>query len=63
MPEYDEPGPAKGNGFGGSGSGGGGGGTGHIGFEGIVAGYDVSNVPNPGQYASLNYPPSHVSFS
>ncbi|CAH3150873.1 unnamed protein product [Porites evermanni] len=60
LPEYDEPGPPKGNGFGGSGSGGGGGGTGRIGFEGIAAGYDAPSISNP-QYASLNYPPSHGS--
>ena len=69
LPVYDinsENSSGKGSGGGGVG-GGGGGGSGRIGFEGFGAGYNgPASMPampqNPEQYASLNLPPSRVSF-
>lgn len=66
LPVYDivnENSSGKGSGGGGVGGGGGGGGSGRIGFEGFGAGYNgPASMPampqDPGQYASLNLPPS-----
>ena len=70
MPAYEileNNSSGKGGGGAGGGGGSGGGGSGRIGFEGFGAAYNgpgsMPAMPQDSEhYASLNHPPSHVSF-